>query len=93
MGTLRVFLFSERDAACPDIRHAFQKNQTKKFSGPHAFYDFNVWNQTKFVENLQYMHMNRVRRKLVAHPNDWPWSSFLFYARRDSGLVGIDPMS
>jgi len=56
------------------------------------FYDFNVWSHTKFVEKLQYMHMNPVKRKLVAHPKDWPWSSFLFYAKRESGLVRIDPM-
>ena len=38
--------------------------------------------QKKFVEKLQYMHMNPVKRKLVAHPKDWPWSSFSFYARK-----------
>ncbi len=56
------------------------------------FYDFNVWSQRKFVEKLQYMHMNPVKRKLVVHPKDWPWSSFSFYARKDSGLVRIDPI-
>jgi REP element-mobilizing transposase RayT len=56
------------------------------------FYDFNVWSQTKFVEKLQYMHMNPLKRKLVAHPRDWPWSSFSFYAKKESGLVRIDPM-
>jgi putative transposase len=35
------------------------------------FYDFNVWSQTKFVEKLQYMHMNPVKRKLVTHPKNW----------------------
>lgn len=34
------------------------------------FYDFNVWSQTKFIEKLQYMHMNPVKRKLVAQPRD-----------------------
>ena len=53
------------------------------------FYDFNVWSQKKFVEKLQYMHLNPVKRKLVAHPRDWPWSSFSFYAETDSGLVRI----
>jgi putative transposase len=57
------------------------------------FYDFNVWSQTKFVEKLQYMHMNRLKRKLVAHPRDWPWSSFSFYASKESGLIRIDRMS
>src|ERR1035437_8050072 len=56
------------------------------------FYDFNVWSQKKFVEKLQYMHMNPVKKKLVAHPKDWPWSSFSFYTRKDPGLVRIDPM-
>jgi putative transposase len=57
------------------------------------FYDFNVWSQGKFVEKLHYMHMNPVKRKLVAHPKDWPWSSFPFYTMQESGLVRIDPMS
>ena len=56
------------------------------------FYDFNVWSQAKFVEKLQYMHMNPVKRKLVAHPRDWPWSSFSFYAKKEPGLVRIDPV-
>jgi len=55
------------------------------------FYDFNVWSQKKFVEKLQYMHMNPMKRKLVAHPKDWPWSSFSFYAQTDPGLLRIDP--
>jgi len=56
------------------------------------FYDFNVWSQTKFVEKLHYMHMNPVKTELVGHPRDWPWSSFSFYARKESGLVRIDPV-
>jgi putative transposase len=56
------------------------------------FYDFNVWSLKKKVEKLHYMHMNPLKRKLVAHPRDWPWSSFSFYARKDSGLVHIDPV-
>jgi REP element-mobilizing transposase RayT len=64
-----------------------RKTRTRKFqsiskAGPPA----------KFVEKLHYMHMNPVKRKLVAHPKDWPWSSFSFYAKKDSGLVRIDPM-
>jgi len=57
------------------------------------FYDFNVWSQTKFVEKLQYMHLNPLKRKLVTHPRDWPWSSFSFYAKKEPGLVRIDPRS
>jgi putative transposase len=58
----------------------------------YRFYDFSVWSQTKFVEKLHYMHMNPVKRKLVAHPRDWPWSSFSFYSKKELGLIRIDPL-
>jgi hypothetical protein len=51
-----------------------------------------VWSQTKFVEKLHYRHRNPVKRKLAAHPKDWPWGSFRFYAKKESGLVRIDPL-
>ncbi len=54
------------------------------------FYDFNVWSNKKKLEKLQYMHMNPLKRKLVSHPKEWPWSSFSFYAGRKPGLVRID---
>ncbi len=56
------------------------------------FYDFNVWSRKKRIEKLEYMHMNPVKRGLVVHPKDWPWSSFSFYASRGSGLIRIDPV-
>ncbi|HTQ61928.1 MAG TPA: transposase [Candidatus Solibacter sp.] len=56
------------------------------------FYDFNVWSEKKLKEKLEYMHANPVKRKLVEHPKDWPWSSWSFYAQGKSGLVKIDPM-
>jgi hypothetical protein len=36
------------------------------------------------------MHVNPVKRKLVIHPKDWPWSSWSHYAKRQEGLIGID---
>ena len=57
------------------------------------FYDFNVWSLKKRVEKLHYMHMNPLKRKLVAHPKDWPWSSFSFYANPKSALIPIDPLN
>ncbi len=57
------------------------------------FYDFNVWSRKKKVEKIAYMHTNPVKRGLVAHPKDWPWSSYAFYAERGEILVGIDPVN
>jgi putative transposase len=56
------------------------------------FHDFNVWSHKKKVEKLHYMHMNPVKRGLVSHPKDWPWSSFSFYFGRGPSLVPIDPV-
>src|SRR5260370_12222456 len=43
------------------------------------FYDFNVYTDKKIREKLDYMHCNPVTRKLVPRPQDWPWSSYLYY--------------
>ena len=58
----------------------------------YRFYDFNVWSREKIAEKLFYMHLNPVRRGLVAHPKEWPWSSFSFYSHGEEILVGIDPV-
>ena len=68
------------------------------------FYDFRVrallgarlnavWSLKKKVEKLHYMHMNPLKRKLVEHPRDWPWSSFAFYSDLKSGLIRVDPVN
>jgi len=40
----------------------------------------------------QYAHVNPVKRGLVRHPKDWPWSSFLFYSGRRESLIDINPV-
>jgi putative transposase len=54
------------------------------------FYDFNVWSGKKLREKLEYMHANPVKRKLVRHAKDWPWSSWSYYERGEKGLISID---
>jgi putative transposase len=57
------------------------------------FYDFNVWSAKKAKEKLEYMHANPVKRNLVDHPEDWPWSSWSHYAGRTDGLIMIDSLA
>ncbi len=57
------------------------------------FYDFNVWSLKKRVEKHHYIHMNPLKRKLVDHPKDWPWSSFAFYSSKKNFLIRIEPVS
>jgi len=54
------------------------------------FYDFNVWSGDKITEKLDYMHLNPMKRGLVVHPRDWPWSSWLYYTTGVKGLIAID---
>ena len=55
------------------------------------YYDFNVYSAEKLREKLDYIHANPVKRGLVKHPKDWPWSSWAFYATGVQGVVTIDP--
>jgi len=52
----------------------------------------NIWSPKKRDEKLNYMHNNPVRRGLVKHPGDWPWSSWRFYFRNDGSILGMDKM-
>jgi putative transposase len=66
----------------PELRRFWQRR----------FYDFNVWSAGKKKEKLEYMHANPVKRRLVKHPGDWPWSSWSFYEDGEQGLLKIDPV-
>jgi putative transposase len=70
----------ERERETGDTEHFWQRR----------FYDFNVWSAKKVREKLDYMHANPVKRKLVPHPKDWPWSSWSYYENGEDGLIAID---
>ena len=42
------------------------------------------------IPKLDYMHNNPVKRRLVASPADWPWSSWRFYFLGDRSLLEMD---
>jgi putative transposase len=54
------------------------------------FYDFNVWSRKKRIEKLNYMHMNPVKRGLVAEAKLWAWSSYRFYQYGEENLCMPD---
>lgn len=53
-------------------------------------YDFNVYSGKKLAEKLTYMHLNPLKRNLVAHLKDWPWSSWSHYVGSGLVLIPID---
>jgi hypothetical protein len=64
----------------------------QQFLANARFYDFNVYSLGKLREKLHYMHANPVIRRLVKHPQDWPWSSWSNYAHNGPGLLPVDRM-
>jgi putative transposase len=54
------------------------------------FYDFNVWSRKKRIEKLNYMHMNPVKRGLVADAKLWAWSSYRSYEYGEKSLCTPD---
>jgi putative transposase len=76
-------------AAQMRLRFGETENTPKSF-WQHRFYDFNVWSRKKKIEKLEYMHFNPVKRGIVRHLRDWPWSSFSFYNQTATPLIPID---
>ena len=68
----------------------FARENPSKAFWQRRFYDFNVWSEKKVREKLDYMHSNPLNRRLVAHPRDWPWSSWSFYEKGKRGMIRID---
>jgi len=83
--TLATFLqilkqLTSRQLKFPDQKQFWQRR----------YYDFNVSSHEKYVEKLQYIHRNPVKRGLVAKPEDYRWSSFNHYATGEPGPVEIE---
>ena len=71
------------------LRFAEARDEGEAF-WQRRFYDFNVWSARKVQEKLEYMHANPVKRTLVRHPKDWPWSSWCHYEKGERGLIAMD---
>jgi putative transposase len=68
--------------------NSLRKLEREESSGAHRY---SVWehhpntflivSESAFMEKVNYIHMNPVRAKLVAHPNDYRWSSARIWNR------------
>ncbi|HTD97471.1 MAG TPA: transposase [Edaphobacter sp.] len=84
-GTVATFLqilkqLTSRQLKSPDQKQFWQRR----------YYDFNVSSHDKYVEKLQYIHRNPVKRGLVLNPEDYRWSSFHHYATGEPGPIEIE---
>ena len=80
-----------RSGSTAQLRFPFEKVEGPPRAFWQArFYDFNVYTKGKKIEKLNYMHANPVKRRLVEHPGEWPWSSWGYYREGGAGLVRVD---
>jgi len=54
------------------------------------FCPFNVFSEKKYLEKVEYMHGNPVKRGLVSSPGGWPWSSWRSYFLEDASILRMD---
>jgi len=73
----------------PRQQELFADERSPKF-WQSRFYDFNVYSKKKHAEKLRYMHRNPVKRGLVQRPEQWEWSSFLYYAEGRKAKVKLN---
>lgn len=55
-------------------------------------YDRNITDPATLRTMIDYIHQNPVRRGLVEHADDWPWSSARFYAGRAEAMLAMDSL-
>ena len=84
-NTLDTFLqifkqLTSRQLKSPDQKQFWQRR----------YYDFNVSSMEKYIEKLQYIHRNPVKRDLVPRPEDYRWSSFNHYATGEPSPLEIE---
>ncbi len=56
------------------------------------YYDVPIWNESKSIEKLRYIHRNPVMRELVQTPDQWEWSSFRAWSTGFRGRVEVESM-
>jgi putative transposase len=78
------------DRAIQALKTSVSKRSLERPFWLVRYFDFNVYSETKRFEKLRYMHRNPLARGLVAHPEDWRWSSSRHYLTGDVGAVEIE---
>ena len=72
-------------------RHVHARRGTQGPVWQHQFWDRFVRHAREFNDRLAYMHLNPVRKGLVAKPEEWRWSSCNNFAL-DKAVVAACPV-
>ena len=94
-GQLSRFMHGWKRKSSFRIRERHRREQLRYFEGfgqgdrfwQKQYHSFEIYSAGKLEEKLNYMHLNPVRRGLVACAVDWRWSSARWYLQGRS--VGV----
>jgi putative transposase len=87
---LKEFYSKTRSDLLVYLKHTRNDEEIVSF-WQRRYYDFNLFSEAKFLEKLNYMHNNPVKKGLVKQPEAYPWGSARWYSQGKSVGVRIDP--
>ncbi len=81
---------TENDHWLDRLSVEYPSRRVFRFWQPGGGFDHNIFWEKTVAAVIDYIHMNPVRRRLVADPQDWMWSSARFWAGRGDVPIGMD---
>jgi putative transposase len=85
-----AYLRSQAPHWLPRLKVQEGKRVRYRFWQPGGGYDRNVTRSETLRSMIEYIHANPVRRRLVAMPEDWEWSSARWYAGLQPAKIAMD---
>ena len=82
----RVYIVARRIHAL----HINARQPARHFWQAGPGYDANLYELESMYKAIDYIHNNPVRRGLVAHAADWPWSSARDWAGLGCPYINVD---
>lgn len=88
------YLESRKSDWLPRITRQRAGKKERMFWQSGGGYDRNITTSAALVQMIDYLHLNPVRKGLVARASDWRWSSAAWYEGITQGApLVIDPIS
>ena len=85
-----VVLNRWREINAPILPRLTLPDGSMHFWQPGGGFDRNIRDDAECWKEIRYIHNNPVRRELVRHAAEWPWSSARWYEGERDGQLPID---
>lgn len=89
----RFFLEANNPSALKEMIVKRGEKYTFRYWQTGPGYDRNIIKLDTLTKNIDYIHNNPVRKKLVKSVLDWGWSSARWYAGHKDVLLKMDPIT